>query len=76
MILFFFGLRIGRVDSVIVAKSGAWMLFIGALSSVLALVTSTWAPRGFRPLALFAAASWVACFGLALKAVAALSGLR
>jgi len=41
-----------------------WMFLIGAASSVAALVSSAWASPRFRALALFAALSWVVCFGL------------
>src|SRR5215813_3936235 len=52
------------------------MAIIGAASALAALITSIRAPRGFRALALSASIAWLACFGLALMAVFALSGLR
>ena len=53
-----------------------WMLFLGGGSSVAALVSSIWTPRSVRLLAVFAAAAWVVCFGLAFMGLSALAGLR
>jgi hypothetical protein len=75
-VLAFVWLRLGPVDTATRATGFAWLLFAGAISSVAALVTSIWSPGSFRPLALFAAVAWTACFGLALIAVSALVGLR
>ena len=54
----------------------AWMLFLGGGSSAAALVSSIWTPFSVRPLAIFAAVSWVVCFGLAFMGLFALAGLR
>src|SRR5215831_7658782 len=75
MVLGLVGLRAGHID-VTRTNVDTLMLLIGAISSFSALVTSLWAPRGFRPIALFAAAAWVVCFGLVLIGFAALSALR
>ena len=66
-------LRVGHVDSV---PAFVWNVAIGAMSSVAALVASTWAPRGFRPLALCASAGWVACFAYVVRGISALGALR
>jgi hypothetical protein len=76
MLLGFLWLRAGHMDMIARTNLTVWMLVIGAISSVTALVTSTWAPPGFRPIALFAAAAWVVCFGGVLMALTALSELR
>jgi hypothetical protein len=74
ILLSFVGMLIAHVAPLMTAP---WQLvLIGAVSSVAALVTSAWSPRGFRALALFAAAAWVACFGLALAVLSALHGLQ
>src|SRR5215471_7975062 len=44
-------LRVGHVDQLTATNTFVWIVVIGAMSSVAALVTSAWAPRGFRPLA-------------------------
>ncbi len=67
LLLCFVGLRM-------VPLTAPGLVFFGAASSVAALVTSVRSPSGFRPLALFAAAAWVACFGLALMVMLAVSG--
>jgi len=66
-------LRVGQVDQLTATKAFVWIVAIGAMSSVAALVTSTWAPRGFRLLALCAAAAWVGCFVYIIRGI---SGLR
>jgi hypothetical protein len=73
MLFGFFFLRLGRVVSL--ALPGQ-MAIVGAASALAALLTSFRAPRGFRGLALAASIAWLACFGLALMALFALSGLR
>ena len=65
-----------QIRPVIPGSVFAWMLFLGAGSSAAALVSSIWTPRSVRPLAIFAAAAWVVCFGLAFMGVSALAGLR
>jgi len=67
------GLQVAHVAS---PTTSGRMIFIGATSSVAALITSTWSPRGFRPPAIFAAAAWVLCYGLPLLAMFSLAGLR
>jgi len=67
---------VGRVANVASQTAPGRMIFIGAASSVVALITSTWSQRGFRPLAIFAAAAWVLCYGLPLLAMFSLAGLR
>jgi hypothetical protein len=76
MLLGFLGLRSGHIDMTTRTNVVPWMLLIGVISSVSALVASIWAPRDFRPIALFASAAWVVCFGLTLMAIASLSALR
>jgi len=73
MLLGLVGLQVAHVAS---PDTPRRMILIGAASSVAALITSTWSPRGFRPLALFAAAAWVLCYGLPLLAMFSLAGLR
>lgn len=72
-LLGFFSLRMAHETSL---ATPGWMVVIGISSSVAALITSFWGPRDFRPLALFAAAAWVVCFGLALMMMLALAGLH
>ena len=74
--IIYISLRVGHVDQLTAIETFVWIAAIGAMSSVAALVTSTWAPRGFRPLALCAAAGWAACFALVLNMIAALRALR
>jgi hypothetical protein len=69
-------LRVGHVDQLSATNIFVWTVAIGAMSSVAALITSTWSPRGFRPLALCAAAGWAACFGFVIRMISALKGLR
>jgi hypothetical protein len=73
MLFGFFLLRLGHVVSP--ALPGR-MAIIGAASAFAALLTSIRAPRGFRGMALAASIAWLACLGLALMAVFALTGLR
>ena len=72
MTLGFFALP--RIPASVPAR--VWMIFIGTASSVAALVSSAWATPRFRPIALFAALSWVVCFCLVLMMLSALAGLR
>lgn len=74
--IIYISLRVGHVDQLTAINTFVWMGAIGAMSSVAALVTSTWAPRGFRPPALCAAAGWAACFALVFYMIAALRALR
>lgn len=67
-------LRVGHVEQLTVANTFLWIVAIGVMSSVGALVTSTWAPRGFRLLALSAAAGWAACFAWVIRMIAGLGG--
>ena len=66
-------LQVGHVASL---TGPARLIFTGAASSVAALIASMWSPPGFRPLAIFAAAAWVLCYGLPLLAIFSLAGLR
>jgi len=78
-VLMVFGLVALRIAKVQSLTSPIWyvsMLFIGGASSIAALVSSTRGTPGFRLIAFFAALSWLACFGLVLFMLSALSGLR
>jgi len=65
-------LRVGYVDQITATNIFVWIVAIGAMSSVAALITSTWSPRGFRRLALCAAAGWAACFGFVIRMISSL----
>ena len=53
-----------------------WMFCAGGLSSLAALVSSTWAMPQLRPLAFFAALAWTGCFAVVLTMLSGLRGLR
>ena len=76
VVVIYIWLRVGHVDQLTATNTFVWIAAMGAISSVAALATSTWAPRGFRPLALCAAAGWAACFALVFRMIAALGALR
>src|SRR5215472_5140367 len=69
-------LRVGYVDQITATNISVWIVAIGAMSSVAALITSTWSPRGFRPLAFWAASGWAACFGFVIRMISSLGALR
>jgi hypothetical protein len=73
MLLGSVGLQAGHFASL---TAPGRMMIIGSAAAVAALITATRSPRGFRPLAIFAAAAWVLCYGLPLLAMFALAGLR
>ena len=75
-VLMLFGLVGLRMWNLTHPTFPVWMFFTGGASSMAALVASTWSAPGFRPIAFFAALGWVACFGLGLLMLSALSGLR
>jgi hypothetical protein len=76
VVIVYIWLRAGHVDQLTATNTFVRIAVMGAMSSVAALAASTWAPRGFRPLAFCAAAGWAACFALVFRMIAALRALR